>query len=141
MHYAFRRGLAAAAVVLLGCSEFGHVIPDGMVIRHDGDVVVHASGTTVTGVLEAPAGGTSQDLVVRFLDAAGNEIHAGPAYHMAVATMHGGVAVWEADAPGGFSGRVAGIGAGSTVLLFRWMHDETGLHKDREWPVTVTVSP
>jgi hypothetical protein len=141
MRYALRRGLAAAAAVLLGCSEFGHVIPDAMVIRDDGGVVVHASGTTVTGTLEVPSGDSSPLLSVRFLDAAGNEIDGGAAYQLEVTTMDPGLATWMADAPGAFSGRVAGTSAGSTVLLFRWMHGETGLHKDREWPVTVTVSP
>lgn len=143
MRIAHRRGAAvtAAAIALVGCSGFGHIIPGAMVVRDDGGVVVHASGTTVRGVLEAPTGGWSRDLRVRFLDAAGNEIDGGPAYHLEVATMDDGVAVWEADAPGSFGGRVAGTGSGSTVLLFRWMHDETGLHKDRAWAVDVTVKP
>jgi hypothetical protein len=141
MCFALRRILpAAAALVLAGCSEFGHVRPDALQIRDADGVVVHARGTRVEGRLTAPAGGLSAPLTVHFLDGDGRELHL-RGYQPEVASADPAIAAWLEDAPGSFGGRIAGGVPGSTVLLVRWMHGMDGLHKDREWAVEVTVTP
>jgi hypothetical protein len=137
-----RRGMLLAGLVAAGagCSGFGHIVPAAMVILEGGTVVVHTQGSRVNGELALRAGGTSAPLTVRFLDGNGNELRA-PRYHLGVLSIEPDIADWEQDSQDLFTGMLVAGAAGTTTLLVQWLHGWDHPHKDREWPVTVRVSP
>jgi hypothetical protein len=133
--------VVTGAALLAGCSSGdGHVRPDGMVIRQGSSTVVHARGTRVEGQLRVGAGQETAWLRVAFTGRDGNELPTA-GYLLEVVSADAAVAEWVQETPGEFGGRVTGHTPGSTVLMVRWMHGPIGLHKDREWPVEVTVTP
>jgi hypothetical protein len=140
MRLAIQRLLPVALIFAIGCTRGrDHIIPDAMVIRDGATVVAHARGTHVESTIVIPAGGASQPLTVRFLDRDGREIEDRD-YTLEVLAVDPDVAQWQA-APGGFTGTLEGGNPGTAVLVFQWIHTFPRPHKDRDWPVEVTVSP
>jgi hypothetical protein len=140
----FRKGirqllLAGLVATGAGCSDFGHLVPGAMVILDGGTVLVHARGDRVDGQLELRAGTTGLPLAVRFLDGRGNELR-DPAYRLGVMSLEPAIAEWEQDSQNPFAGTLIPGTPGTTLLLVQWLHGRDA-HKDREWPVTVTVRP
>jgi hypothetical protein len=141
MRLAIQRLLPVALILALGCTRGrDHVIPDAMVIRDGATVVAHARGTRVESAIVIPAGGATRPLTVRFLDRDGREID-DTDYVLEVIAVDPGMAQWQHDEPGGFTGSLEGGAPGTAVLMFQWMHLWPRRHKDRDWPVEVTVSP
>jgi hypothetical protein len=113
-----------------------------MVIRQGADVLVHATGGRVDGALQVRAGSESAPLSVRFLNRDGTELVPPPFYFLEVWAADPELVQWRTEYAGAFEGRLIGRAPGATTLLIRWMHGTPGDdHKDRDWPVALTVLP
>jgi hypothetical protein len=136
-------GLLLATPLLAGCGdEEGHIRPYGMVIRAGADVLVQARGGSVEGSLSVRAGTQTPLLAVRFLHSDGTELLPSEHFFLQIWAADPELLEWRTDSVGAFEGRIAGLLPGETTLLVRWMHGTPGdEHKDRDWPVTLTVLP
>jgi hypothetical protein len=135
--------IAALLPALAGCQgEDGHIRPWGMVVRQGSEVLVHARGGSLDGSLQVRAGEETPLLAVRFLDRHGTEIEPPHNYFLSIWAADPELLEWRTEEVGDFDGRIAGLAPGTTTLLIRWMHGTPGDdHKDRDWPVTLTVLP
>jgi hypothetical protein len=113
-----------------------------MVIREGTQVLVHARGGRVDGELTVRAGTESGLLSVRFLDRSGAEVVTRDPYFLQLWAADPRLFEWRTEVVGAFDGRLAGLKPGRTIVLVRWMHGTPGdEHKDRDWPVWLTVLP
>jgi hypothetical protein len=135
----------AAAVLLAACDSpvgGGHIVPNGLVVRAGTTVLAQVVGTTATGQITVAAGAETPVLTVRFLDHSGNEMAAPDGYWLRVVPANATVATWVPDAQGSFTGRIAGLSAGTTRLEFQWMHGSfASAHADFARSVDVVVTP
>lgn len=124
-------GLGTA--LLTGCEDnpfdlgLGDTHPDGLVIREAGrDLIVVDRDGRVSGSLEVVAGGRSGRLEIIFQDARGSRIVPADSEYLEVTVSFPDRAEFEHDSPGSFSGRIHGLSAGRTDLIFKYREDLGG---------------
>lgn len=145
-----RKGATAGllTVAATGCSSdevTGHneeePDPAGMFIDIDGiRAVTVSSDGTVTGTLNVPLADETSNFDVTFTAADGDVINADPAEFFAAATFATeGLAIFHSVGP--FRGHLEGEAAGSTTVVFSFMHPPgPTAHSNWDSPaITVTV--
>jgi hypothetical protein len=146
------RSAAIAAAVLLA---LGACAPDPTSFHeeeHVDRVELVSGGTTLagweaesdawTGSLAVGVGLQTALVDVVFFDHDGEAIAFDPDHYLEVVVADGSVAAFEQDGPGAFSGRLRGLQAGATSIIFNLKHGvlPVGHLEEDTSPLPVTVS-
>lgn len=128
--------VAALAVLVVGCSDspfnldWDRTYPAGLVIREDGVVRVSVDKDgEVAGSLEVRVGERTGKLDVVFLDEKGAAIIPAEDEYLEVTLAFSDLATFEHVTPGAFSGRLRGVKAGRTDLIFKYKQGTVGSGK------------
>ncbi len=132
--------VAAAVFALGGCDSDptgteDHIDPVGIVLVSGGIDVVRVAGLDIVGSFQVNVGGQTDPFEIEFLDGRGNRfLPTEPDEWLRVTVTHPNLAEWVSDAPGGWSGSIRGLQAGTTTVRFELMHgpanDNAASHTD-----------
>jgi hypothetical protein len=141
-------GVLALAACSNPVSSGDHTRPLGVEVVGDGGVLIRAlaasreANPVITGQLTVQAGEQTAPLTVRFLAAGGEAIPPPQGYYLRVTSGNPGIVTWQQATEGEFGGRLVGVGAGSSTLVFDFMHGAVGRgHSDQSFTLPVTVQP
>jgi hypothetical protein len=146
-----RRTPATAALLLLlaaACtnpvSVERHARVDSVALLHGEELLAEAERTTVEGAIELAVGELLGPITVEFRQR-GTPVSPVGDYFLEIIFVESGVAAFETQQTGAFSGTLRGVAAGSTAMRVRLMHGRPGsvrAHPDFESaaiPVAVTA--
>jgi hypothetical protein len=103
--------------------EDDHVDPVGIVVVSGLVDVVSVRGLNIIGAFTVDEGGQTDPLGVEFIDDRGNRfVPDEPDEWLRVTVTNPALAQWVPDTPGGWTGSLRGVQAGSTTVRFELMH-------------------
>lgn len=125
-------GVSVAGALALGaCSDpagLEHTEPEGVELELNGMVIASYDGATGswTGEMAVDEGQETAHIDVHFLDEDGDRITPDSDNYLEVEVDDETIAEFEQDTPGEFGGHLHGIAAGTTEVVFRFMHGAVG---------------
>ena len=129
LHRSPSKALAWAAILALGAcgsdpvATEDHIDPIGIVIVSGGVDLVSVTGLNIFGAFMVDAAGQTDPFEIEFVDGQGNRFVPTEADEwLRVTVTHSNLAEWVADSPGGWSGSLRGLQAGTTTVRFELMH-------------------
>lgn len=141
---------AALAVLVVGCSDspfnldWDRTYPEGLIIREDGVVRITVDDDgKVAGALEVRTGGQTGKLDVVFLNEKGAAIVPADDEYLEVTLAFSDLATFEQGTPGEFSGRLRGVKAGRTDVIFKYKQGSVGSGKGiwNSPAIELTIAP
>jgi len=104
-------------------NEEEHVDPIGIVVVSGSVDVVSVTGLNIVGAFSVEESGQTDPLGVQFVDDRGNRfVPDEPDEWLRVTVTHPDLAQWVPDTPGGWTGSIRGLQAGTTTVRFELMH-------------------